>query len=72
MVSASVWLTCEAVRHHSKCTPTALTMIDISTRPEMALRIPMRMGLFWLRVCHGIVRVISSYVTPERSIHTVL
>src|SRR5216683_2958001 len=49
MVSARVWLTCEAVRHHSKCTPTALTMMDISTRPEIALRIPMRMRISWLR-----------------------
>ena len=43
MVSASVWLTWLAVRHHSKCTPTALTAIDVSTRAEMALRTPMRM-----------------------------
>ena len=43
MVSARVWLTCWAVRHHSKCTPTALTTIDVSTRAEMALRMPMRM-----------------------------
>src|SRR2546421_10033663 len=42
MVSARVWLTCCAVRHHSKCTPTALTMMDVSTRAEMALRMPMR------------------------------
>jgi hypothetical protein len=42
MVSARVWLTCCAVRHHSKCTPTALTMMDVSTRPEIAPRIPTR------------------------------
>ena len=42
MVSASVWLTWLAVRHHSKCTTIALTTIEVSTRAEMALRIPMR------------------------------
>src|SRR6266702_3049953 len=44
MVSASVWLTCCAVRHHKRCTPTALTMIDVRTRAEMALRMPMRIS----------------------------
>ena len=47
MVSARVWLTCWAVRHHSKCTPTALTTIDVSTRAEMALRMPMRIAGSW-------------------------
>src|SRR4029078_10611918 len=42
MVSARVWLTRWAVRHHNKCTPTALTTIDVRTRAEMALRMPMR------------------------------
>src|SRR6185295_3817354 len=37
MVLASVWLTWWAVRHHSKCTPTALTTIDVRTSAEMAL-----------------------------------
>ena len=53
MVSASVWLTWLAVRHHSKCTPTALTAIDVSTRAEMALRIPMRIGCSGLAVSHS-------------------
>ena len=43
MVLASVWLTWWAVRHHSKCTPTALTTMDVSTRAEMAVRMPRRM-----------------------------
>jgi hypothetical protein len=51
MVSARVWLTCWAVRHHNKCTPTALTTIDVRTRAEMALRMPMRIG-GPLRACY--------------------
>ena len=43
MVSARVWLIRWAVRHHNRCTPTALTTIDVSTRAEMALRMPIRM-----------------------------
>jgi hypothetical protein len=43
MVLASVWLTRWAVRHHSKCTPTALTTMDVSTRAEIAVRMPRRM-----------------------------
>lgn len=50
MVSARVWLTCCAVRHHNKCTPTALTTMDVRTRAEMALRMPMRMGVLFQRV----------------------
>jgi len=34
-----------AVRHHNKCTTIALTTIEVSTRAEMALRIPMRIRL---------------------------
>jgi hypothetical protein len=51
MVSARVWLTCWAVRHHNKCTPTALTMMEVRTRAEMALRMPIRMGILVGRVC---------------------
>src|ERR1700735_3234314 len=52
MVSARVWLICRAVRHHNRLTPTALTMIDASTRPEMALRMPMRMRGSWFAVVY--------------------
>src|SRR3981189_3407219 len=50
MVSARVWLTCSAVRHHNRCTPTALTAIDVRTRAEMALRMPMRIEMSGLTV----------------------
>src|SRR5258708_27433881 len=43
MVSARAWLFASAVRHHRMWTPTALTMIDARTRPEIARRIPIRM-----------------------------
>ena len=45
MVSARVWLTFWAVRHHNRCTPTALTTIEVRTRAEMALRMPIRMEI---------------------------
>jgi hypothetical protein len=44
IVAASVWLLVSAVRHHNTWTPTALTMIDARTRPEIARRILMRMS----------------------------
>ena len=47
MVLARVWLTLMAVRHHKRCTPTALTTIDVRTRAEMALRMPMRIQKSW-------------------------
>src|SRR5437879_7699404 len=43
IVSASAWLFASAVRHHRMWTPTALTMIDARTRPEIDRRIPIRM-----------------------------
>src|SRR4051812_17099808 len=45
MVDASFSLTACAVRHHNTCTPTALTMMEASTSPEIAPRIPMRMAV---------------------------
>src|SRR4029079_19282386 len=60
MVSARVWLTCWAVRHHNRCTPTALTTMDVRTRAEMALRMPRRMQVSWFAAWSTAVRNHSS------------
>src|SRR4029079_1313420 len=60
MVSARVWLTCWAVRHHNKCTPTALTTMDVSTRAEMALRMPRRIQGSWLG---GLLTAIRNHIS---------
>src|SRR5215831_10555195 len=46
MVAARALLFPSAVRHHSKWTPIALTMMEASTRLVMARRIPIRICFF--------------------------
>src|SRR5205823_6029831 len=58
-----------AVRHHNKCTPTALTTIDVRTRPEMALRMPIRIEGSWFAGVspqYGPILAFVSPLTPSR------